>query len=32
MEARFDRNILQLLKRVRAIYSVMFRREAWDMR
>ena len=29
MEARFDRNILQLPNRARAIDGVMFRREAW---
>ena len=32
MEARFDCDILQLLKRARAIDGVMFRREAWVAR
>ena len=30
MEARFDRCIIQLPNRARAIDGVMFRREAWD--
>ena len=32
MEARFDCDILQLLKRARAIGGVMFSREAWVVR